>query len=68
MYHHSEVIVMLIGDVCQRTGLTRKAIRYYVDQRLIAPAALPNGYLDFDEAAVERLTQINVLRLSLIHI
>lgn len=53
---------MLIGDVCQCTGLTRKAIRYYVDQRLIAPAALPNGYLDFDDAAVERLKQINVLR------
>lgn len=53
---------MLISEVCSRTGLTRKAVRYYVEQRLIAPDALPNGYLDFSDAQLERLRRIAVLR------
>ncbi len=53
---------MLISDVCRRTGLTRKAIRYYIEQSLVAPSALPNGYLEFTDADVERLARIGVLR------
>ncbi len=53
---------MLIHEVCVKTDLTKKAVEYYIEQRLICPAALENGYRDFNEADVERLKKIAVLR------
>ena len=53
---------MLISDVCRQTGLTRKAVEYYIEQELLCPPAQENGYRTFDAADVERLKRIAVLR------
>lgn len=38
---------MLINEVCRRCGLTKKAVEYYVEQELLTPLVLENGYRDF---------------------
>lgn len=43
---------MLIKEVSQTTGLTKKTITYYVEQNLISPAILANGYRDFEETDI----------------
>ncbi len=53
---------MQISEVSKVTGLTKKAIEYYVEQDLVFPSVLENGYRDFDEVQVERLNRISVLR------
>jgi len=57
-----EVANMLIHEVCKVTGLTKKAIDYYIEKGLIAPSILENGYRSFDRNDVERLKKIAVLR------
>lgn len=58
----AEVDNMLISEVCKHTGLTRKAVEYYIEKGLISPRLLENGYRTFDENDVERLKKISVLR------
>ena len=53
---------MMIHDVMKETGLTRKAIEYYIDQGLIAPQTQENGYRVFSEEDVSRLKAISVYR------
>lgn len=53
---------MLINEVCKQTHLTKKAVEYYIQQGLIAPAVLENGYRDFSSQDVETLGRIWVLR------
>ena len=53
---------MFIHEVCEITGLTRKAVEYYSMQNLIAPSVLENGYREFGDTDVERLKKISVLR------
>lgn len=53
---------MLIHEVTQLTGLTKKAIAYYISQGLLAPAVLENGYRDFCNRDLEHLNRISVLR------
>lgn len=53
---------MFIHEVCEVTGLTRKAIEYYVLQNLISPSVRENGYREFTVADVERLIKISILR------
>ncbi|MEA4911773.1 MAG: MerR family transcriptional regulator [Oscillospiraceae bacterium] len=53
---------MLINEACKRTGLTKKAIGYYVQQELITPSVSENGYRDYSEQDVEALNKISVLR------
>lgn len=53
---------MLIHEVSQITHLTKKAITYYVEQGLIRPVTLENGYRDFQEAEIQDLKKIAVLR------
>ena len=53
---------MLINEVSKRTGLTKKAIEYYIDQDLILPSILDNGYRDFSQEDVEQLKKIAILR------
>lgn len=53
---------MQINEVSKRTKLTKKAIEYYTNQGLIAPAVLENGYRDYTKQDVERLIKIGVLR------
>lgn len=53
---------MLINEASKITNLTKKAIEYYVEQGLILPVVLDNGYRDFSEKDVEILKKISVLR------
>ena len=53
---------MLINDVCRETGLTRKAVEYYIEQCLLAPRARENGYRVFGLEDTERLKKIAALR------
>lgn len=56
---------MKMKEVCARTGLTERTVRFYVQEKLVTPLAQRrNGrtWLDFSEADVERLETVAVLR------
>lgn len=53
---------MLINEVCKNCKLTKKAIEYYVEQKLVQPEILENGYRNFSVDDVERLKKIAILR------
>ncbi|MET8504809.1 MerR family transcriptional regulator [Streptomyces sp. NPDC015232] len=52
---------MRIGELSERTGTSRRLLRYYEEQGLIVSAREPNGYRDYDEAFVDRVMQIRGL-------
>lgn len=53
---------MLINEVCKICKLTKKAIEYYEEQRLVQPQLLENGYRDFSQSDIERLHRVAILR------
>ena len=56
---------MKIKDVCKATGLSERAVRFYVQEQLVIPQSQRRGgrtWLDFSEEDVERLRAIAVLR------
>lgn len=53
---------MLINEVCKTCKVTKKAIEYYVEQGLISPEIMENGYRDFSQKDVQQLKKISVLR------
>ena len=53
---------MLISEASKIANLTKKAIEYYTEQKLVLPIMLDNGYRDFSENDVERLKRISVFR------
>ncbi|MCX2183366.1 MerR family transcriptional regulator [Streptomyces sp. SKN60] len=52
---------MRIGELSERTGTSRRLLRYYEEQGLIASSREPNGYRDYAEAFVDRVMQIRGL-------
>lgn len=53
---------MLISEIQNKTGLTRKAIEYYEDKGLINPHRLENGYKDYTEKDLDILVKVSILR------
>ena len=53
---------MKIGDAAKRCGLPVKTVRYYADIGLVAPARQANGYRDYGEAEMRRLSFIGRAR------
>lgn len=57
---------MRIKEVCEKTGLTDKTVRYYIRSGLIFPKYNENytgrKNFDFDEMDIERLNQVALLR------
>lgn len=53
---------MRIKDVEQRTGLTRKSIRFYEAKGLLNVKRSENTYRDYDEEIISRLQTIALLR------
>jgi len=53
---------MLIHEVIAKTHVTKKAIEYYIEQGLLTPTILDNGYRDFTPEQVSRLQKTAVLR------
>ncbi|MGW5718294.1 MerR family transcriptional regulator [Amycolatopsis sp. NPDC003865] len=52
---------MRIGELAERTGTSRRLLRYYEEQGLIIAARGPNGYRDYDEPTVDRVIQVRGL-------
>ena len=58
-----EGIYMRIQEVVQKTGLQKRTIYYYIDEKLIEPATdTHSGYHNFSEEDVQKLTIIRKLR------
>lgn len=56
---------MKMKEVCTDTGLTERAVRFYVQEQLVIPQSQRRGgrtWLDFSPADVDRLRAIAVLR------
>ena len=56
---------MKMKEVCAATGLTERAVRFYVQEQLVNPQSQRRGgrtWLDFSEPDVERLRAIGILR------
>ncbi|MDQ7808440.1 MerR family transcriptional regulator [Amycolatopsis sp. A133] len=52
---------MRIGELAERTGTSRRLLRYYEEQGLIIASRGPNGYRDYDEPTVDRVIQVRGL-------
>ncbi len=52
---------MRIGQLSERTGTSRRLLRYYEEQELVTSSRSANGYRDYDEACVDRVRQIRGL-------
>ncbi|MFJ2778977.1 MULTISPECIES: MerR family transcriptional regulator [unclassified Kitasatospora] len=52
---------MMIGELAERTGTSRRLLRYYEEQRLIVADRRANGYRDYAESCVDRVLQIRGL-------
>jgi DNA-binding transcriptional MerR regulator len=52
---------MRIGELSERTGVSRRLLRYYEDQGLIAVARSANGYREYDARLVDQVIQIRGL-------
>ena len=53
---------MLINEVCRECSLTKKAIEYYIEQGIVAPAIQENGYRSFSDEDMAVLKKVSVLR------
>jgi DNA-binding transcriptional MerR regulator len=52
---------MRIGELAERTGTSRRLLRYYEEQGLISPARSENGYRSYDDRLVDRVVQVRGL-------
>ena len=52
---------MLIGELAARTQVSPRSLRYYEAQGLLTPHRGPNGYREYDEAAVVAVRQVRAL-------
>lgn len=53
---------MLISETAKKCNITKKAIQYYVEQGLVNPEVLENGYKDFSKQDMKLLKQIVLYR------
>jgi DNA-binding transcriptional MerR regulator len=52
---------MRIGELAERTGVSRRLLRYYEEQGLITATRSPNGYREYGEPHVDVVRQITGL-------
>ncbi|MEU0507121.1 MerR family transcriptional regulator [Nocardia sp. NPDC005998] len=52
---------MRIGELSERTGTSRRLLRYYEEQGLIVADRCANGYRTYDDRFVDRILQIRGL-------
>ena len=53
---------MLINEAARNCGITKKAVQYYVEQGLVDPKVLENGYRDFSEEDTKVLKRVVLYR------
>lgn len=49
---------MRIGELAERTGVSRRQLRYYEEQGLLMPNRAANGYREYGEAHIHVVLQI----------
>lgn len=54
--------MMLINEIAKRCSITKKAVQYYVEQELLCPSILENGYREFTEEDADVLKKIVLYR------
>ena len=54
--------MMLIHEIAKRCNITKKSVQYYVEQGLLSPAILENGYREFTEEDASVLKKIVLYR------
>ena len=52
---------MRIGELAERTGVSRRLLRYYEEQGLITPSRSLNGYREYGDAHLHVVQQITGL-------
>jgi DNA-binding transcriptional MerR regulator len=52
---------MKIGQLAERTGVSRRLLRYYEEQGLLTPSRALNGYREYGEPHVDVVLQITGL-------
>ncbi|NYH79258.1 DNA-binding transcriptional MerR regulator [Actinopolyspora biskrensis] len=52
---------MRIGELAERTGASRRSIRYYEQQGLLSATRTSNGWREYDEKAVNRVSNVREL-------
>jgi DNA-binding transcriptional MerR regulator len=58
---NEEELQMLIGELSERSGVSRRALRYYEEQGLLVPDRGCNGYREYADDAVLIVEQIQGL-------
>lgn len=53
---------MQVKQVIELTGVTKKALEYYENKKLLAPKRLPSGYRDYEEQDLITIKTILLLR------
>lgn len=52
---------MRIGELCRRTGVSARMLRYYEAQGLLTPQRRPSGYRDYAASDVARVLHVRDL-------
>ncbi|WP_307610321.1 MerR family transcriptional regulator [Pseudarthrobacter sp. W1I19] len=52
---------MRIGELSERTGVSKRLLRYYEEKGLVVPARSYNGYREYQESHVDIVLQIKGL-------
>ena len=55
---------MRVQEVSKKTGLSKKAIHFYVNEELIQPKKLENNYYEFSDQEIVTLNQIHLFRMA----
>ncbi|NOP96900.1 MerR family transcriptional regulator [Mycolicibacterium fortuitum] len=58
---------MRIGELARRTGVSRRSLRYYEEQGLLASDRTPGGQREYSEQAVDRVMRIQELYAAGLH-
>lgn len=56
--------MMLIGELAERSGVSRRALRYYEEQGLLVPDRACNGYREYPDDAPLIVEQVQGLYAS----
>src|SRR5680860_401426 len=52
---------MRVGELARRTGASERSLRHYEKRGLLNPTRSSNGYRDYDQETVSRVTVIRTL-------
>ena len=61
-YHHKEVFPMLLNEIINEVGMTKRAVKYYEEKGLLSVEKDSNGYRNYSVQDVETLKKISVYR------